>query len=393
MSLQPRLAPIVAVSAVVAMGAFALSPSAYAASPARPPLGQLSAVVALSATNVWTFGGTDQPGHSHGTSLIRHWDGSSWSRVKSPNPKGGVVVDLDGASAVSADDIWASGTSVDAAGTVTTLMEHWDGSAWSLVASPNPTGTTAAELQGVSATSGTDAWAAGDYVNSSGAWVPFVEHWNGHAWKLSAISGPSGALQTFLEGVTALSSSDAWVVGQVIDSAGAPVPVAEHWNGHAWKAVSTPTPDGAFASGFSGVAATESSDVWAVGNAVSESGDDTTLVEHWNGRKWRIVASPNAKGSSDDVLAGVSADATDDAWAVGEDTAASGTTVTLIEHWDGTRWTVAKSPNAKSATQSQFVGVSATSTHNAWATGSWYGTAKAHPLDAHWNGKRWQRVR
>jgi hypothetical protein len=56
-----------------------------------------------------------------------------------------------------------------------------------------------------------------------------------------------------------------------------------------------------------------------------------TLVAHWNGTRWTGVASPNPGGS---FLNAVSALSPSDAWAVGYDN-----TGTLILHWDGTSWT------------------------------------------------------
>jgi len=82
-----------------------------------------------------------------------------------------------------------------------------------------------------------------------------------------------------------------------------------------------------------------SDDVWAVGH-----GDDfatlrsRTLIEHWDGARWRIVPSPNPAGPDDpNRLFAVLAVAADGVWAVGEQ--GSGPE-SLILRYDGTAWTV-----------------------------------------------------
>src|SRR5207247_2313765 len=67
-----------------------------------------------------------------------HWDGSAWSIVATPN----APMDwsrLYGVAATSSNDVWAVGASQDVASVPgRTLIEHWDGSAWSIVPSPSP---------------------------------------------------------------------------------------------------------------------------------------------------------------------------------------------------------------------------------------------------------------
>ncbi len=83
-----------------------------------------------------------------------------------------------------------------------------------------------------------------------------------------------------------------------------------HWNGHAWKRVTSPTPTGAPpGGGLSGVAVTSASNAWAVGETLSR-----TLVEHWNGHGWKLLKNPAGGETS---LDGVAAISPRNAWAVG----------------------------------------------------------------------------
>src|SRR5579872_883691 len=88
-----------------------------------------------------------------------------------------------------------------------------------------------------------------------------------------------------------------------------------------------------------GTAAISANDVWAVG-----SQSFNTLIEHWNGTAWKIVASPN-QGSNDNLMS-VSAVSTSDVWTVGwQYFPKTGAYAPLIEHWDGSKWSLVSSPN------------------------------------------------
>jgi hypothetical protein len=86
-------------------------------------------------------------------------------------------------SATSGSDAWAVGnySSYDTPGRSRTLVLHWDGTAWSTVNSPTP-GPGANRLAGVSARSGSDAWAVGDHDTAVSTTTSLIAHWNGTAW-------------------------------------------------------------------------------------------------------------------------------------------------------------------------------------------------------------------
>src|SRR5437868_2907408 len=86
-----------------------------------------------------------------------------------------------------------------------------------------------------------------------------------------------------------------------------------------------------------GVAAVSSSDVWAVGSSEADTNAPLhTLVEHWNGSAWSVVSSPN-RGPDNNNLTGVAALSANDVWAVGSDGK------TLVEHWNGSAWSIVPS--------------------------------------------------
>jgi hypothetical protein len=171
--------------------------------------------------------------------------------------------------------------------------------------------------------------------------------------------------------VAATSSANAWAVGS-----GRSGTLIEHWDGRAWKIQRSPK----LRSGrLLGVSATSSRNAWAVG--YSQVGN-RTLIEHWNGRGWKVQANPSPPVSggfspTGAQLSGVAATSATNAWAVGYTYAfgpGSGNefSQTIIEHWNGTDWKVQASANpgvANGDGTSQLSGVTATSPTNVWAVG------------------------
>jgi hypothetical protein len=95
-------------------------------------------------------------------------------------------------------------------------------------------------------------------------------------------------------------------------------------------------PPGSQSTYLYGIDARATRDAWVTGYYYS-SGSYLTLAEHWNGTRWRIVPTPNLSGAISNALLGVTSLTKDDAWASGY--SYSSGDVPLIAHWDGTRWT------------------------------------------------------
>jgi len=116
--------------------------------------GELFGVAALSPSDVWAVGDTGSNGESGGTSgaemLIMHYDGTSWTRVPTPDPRAAST--LHSVAAASPSDVWAFGDVAGSTGTDTPMRLHWDGSTWSVApgdwAVPSPGGLSAATAGG-----------------------------------------------------------------------------------------------------------------------------------------------------------------------------------------------------------------------------------------------------
>ena len=126
------------------------------------------------------------------------------------------------------------------------------------------------------------------YDNSGTANQTLILRWNGTAWKVERSSDPGGSTNdSELSGVAATSSHNAWAVGYYYNGT-ADQTMIEHWNGKAWKVQPSPNPGGsAHSNDLSGVAAISSTNAWAVGSYFDGT-TSQTLVEHWNGQKWKV---------------------------------------------------------------------------------------------------------
>ena len=86
---------------------------------------------------------------------------------------------LFGMSCTGPTDCWAVGE----AGSVNSLAEHFDGSAWSIVSTPSPSGSVI-NLYWVSCVTSSFCEAVGaDYPPGSGT-VPIIETWDGADWSI-----------------------------------------------------------------------------------------------------------------------------------------------------------------------------------------------------------------
>jgi hypothetical protein len=273
---------------------------------------ELLGVAAIAGNDIWVVGDSsiDNPGSHTQQALIEHWNGTEWSIIESSS------VALEGTvlraiSAVSAIDIWAIG-----AGATGTLIAHWNGTTWSVVRSPVGSSD---RLLGVTAVSATDAWAVGTGIGSYG-WQTLIEHWNGTQWDVVARGPRPGRFTNELDSIAASSANDVWVVGSAygLTPSSPYYPLIEHWDGSRWSIVKIPLPG--YAAGLSSIAVTSASDIWAVGdyeNEPGEPGPSFTLVEHWNGSTWSVVNSPSPGSFGNDLVAAVRVPATRSIWAVG----------------------------------------------------------------------------
>ena len=255
----------------------------------------------------------------------------------------------------------------------TALIEHWNGSAWTLASAP----ADAKPLGSVSADSPTDAWAVGQETST-------LLHWDGKTWRsATAAQLPTNRPPQFTA-VLALSKTDAWAVG--FQTVNYTATLIEHWDGRRWEVVPSPGSERGVDFRLNGITSLGPDDVWAVGERYFTDFEQT-LVEHWDGRAWSLVPSPNV-GSDWNFLYSVAAVDAHDVWAFGHHyTPPEGTAEPLIERWDGASWIIQPTPHYAS---DHFISAGITTSRNSgWALGAALQEDHSEPFVLRWDGTRW----
>jgi hypothetical protein len=327
----------------------------------------LNGISGVAANDVWAVGTSSRGGGRDQHPLTRHWDGQQWTTVSCPLLPG----HLEAVVAVATNDVWAVGDIFTGGGTQILIL-HWDGVSWTRAEAPDQPGQYN-NLSGVTATSAGEVLAIGNYsVSGEGPTYPISLRWDGTQWSQSepALTG--------ILAIDAVSTNDAWAVGQAADK----TTLAKHWDGTHWRRVKTPnsqTPDR-----LTLVTAISPDDVWAVGESTQ---NQHTFTEHWDGRRWALVEDGIATRFA--VVAGLSGTTDDDAWLAGYDAGS-----VILQHWDGESWQPIQSP-ASAHSEPFLTDVESFSRRDAWAVGSYYLCTGHHychhrRILMHWNGSTWR---
>lgn len=283
----------------------------------------LQGVAALGPRNAWAAGSVTpvgDPPHA----LVEHWNGLGWAPVTLPLRSGELASQLYAIRVFSRSDVLAAGYSEAGSGAYSALLYHWNGSRWGIVDLPAPSGCqpSLAGLSGVPRSS--QRWAVGTCYQPNGSGSSgIIYHYTG-SWAITPVRFPA---QSGLAAVTPLSASDVWAVG----TAGTNTqPLAMHWNGAAWTAVTTPI-TGTFGGLSSVIRIPGTMNLWAVGQTVT-GGVGEALVYYWNGTKWvtRLTVGPGHQSGLD----GVASSGPTDTYAVGDYLPTSGVPFrrTLVLH-------------------------------------------------------------
>jgi hypothetical protein len=274
------------------------------------------------------------------STLVEHWNGSTWTIQHSPGP--GLASELNDVSCPSARSCFAVGSFNGVDGNPRTLVERWNGSTWRVQKSPNNPYLGGSQLITVSCASARACMAVGTTYNDTQDVVrTYAQRWNGSRWTIERPVSPAGTNSLFID-------------------------------------VSCPAADACTAAGASGATPIE---------AISDHG--ATLIERWDGRRWAIQPSPNPRGAVSSKLWSVSCAATNACTAVGDSwhtTRIPGhrSSLTLAERWDGTRWTIQRTASPNSRHRSLLFDVSCASTSRCSAVGR-FQRRRTRTLAEHWH--------
>jgi hypothetical protein len=324
----------------------------------------LTAVAAVASNDVWAAGQTVAEGGLR--SLVEHWNGSSWT--KATLPASNTYQAINGLVALAPNDVWSVGyASTDASNRpYRPLVMHWDGSAWTVKPYLAPPGADSSALVSVTGDGAGGLLAVG-YAVFAGQKRTLVERFDGAAWSVLPSPSPGTEASALLDVVMdSPSTATATAVGYRSDGFGYDT-LVERWDGTAWT-VEASQDRADVDNVLTSVAVTPSGEPWSVGYAIDSAWSPDpyrTLVQ----RAGSDVPSPNGVGTAS-LLDGVSFSSADDGWAVGARySPTEGGYRPLIEHWDGTGWTLTDPDPAATVNQRLRDVAVVPGTREAWAVG------------------------
>lgn len=263
-----------------------------------------------------------------GLGLFVHWDGVTWTAV--PGQAIGTSFVVHAVDCVAADDCWSVGW-VTSPGSLLPATEHWDGTSWSLISSPQQSGVL---LQSISCVATNDCWAVGQDEGSPDPSPSFVIHWDGTAW--TKFASPPSALFV----VDCVSSSFCLAGGNGANT-------LLDWNGTSWvvdpASVATIQQPSA---GITAIDCNSASDCWSFAHD----------VRHWDGVSWTVSLSSDDWDASIGRsvtpyaldTASISCSASDDCWAV---RLGDSSHLPASAHWDGLSWATTVLPAQSTVNQ------------------------------------------
>jgi hypothetical protein len=154
------------------------------------------------------------------------WNGVTWSAQATPTPAGGSSPGLSAVSCSGPDSCEAVGSYSNSTFQPVTLAEVWNGTAWAVQPSPNPSASMGSSLRAVWCTTATSCTAAGEYSVSIPT-LTLAEVWNGKAWSLRSTPDVSYAGQNSLNAVSCGASQDCTAVGGTDDLGQIPATLVE----------------------------------------------------------------------------------------------------------------------------------------------------------------------
>jgi hypothetical protein len=374
-----RVGWITALAGVAALTAGGILASAdgtaSASAPAAVANAGLNGVSCVTAKFCLAVGGRPVSRRSAGGSVVERWNGQAWSAVAVPKPASGHAASLQSVTCTSTRNCIAAGYYIAPGGTLTGLALHWNGTKWSVTPVPVPRGRPFSQLYGATCVRATDCWAVGNAGSAT-----LAERWNGSKWSLVPSPSPHPASPNQLSAVACVNASECWAVGYTFPGAGTGS-LTEKWNGDAWRVVSTP-------SSKSGDLIGDSCPSPTACLAVGASDGSAALAQIWTGTKWVGTPAARPRGATAAQLSAVACPSQADCLAVGY-YSARGRSLVLAQRWTGTRWVAATAASPAGASFVVLNGATCLSASNCWAVGRTVKDSATSSLIEHWNGRSW----
>ncbi len=210
---------------------------------------------------------------AHWRPLAERFDGRAFDVLASPSPWGAQLVGVACRTARFCLAVGSDGND--------TFSERWNGTGWSVISTPSPRLDGGDLLAKVACVSTSDCFSIGVENGGTKNALPLVERWNGTTWSLVATPVVPSPV---LESISCPSATSCFVVGIKDAAAGLGRPLIEHWNGRAFVLSPAPSPGGQLFS----VACGGPASCVAVGN----SGGGQALLLYLAGGSWHTSPPP-----------------------------------------------------------------------------------------------------
>ena len=287
-----------------------------------------------------------------------------WEVVPTLNPDDGYGLFLRDVEAFASDDVWAVGSyqrlyAAPFDYETTSWIQHWDGTSWTHVPSPNPApfaGGGSVSLFAIEGSAPDDVWAAGTYRTQAPdgflGFQIFIVHWDGSSWTQVDAPMTTGGSGQNVEDVLVIAPDDVWFFGDRMNIADTPASrqaLALHWDGSSFTYTDVPYIPELMLLGYgdghsiNDAVAFGPDDIWAVGQAHGSNFSPASNIWHWDGTSWEFVPGPTP--GIYNALFAIEASGPDDIWASGAYTPeGGGAQPGFYLHWDGSSWTEVPAP-------------------------------------------------
>jgi hypothetical protein len=245
----------------------------------------LRGIDVVSPTEVWVAG------YSGAQATVARWKNGSWTTRYTLPAVGRHLSVFEGIAVNSAGEVWAVGWDRDYNATgrpVSSLVVHFDGTTWTREATPNPDDRNT--LMDVSALGNGDVFAVGVAQDTSGGGIQpraLILREHAGAWASLSVPAADGESQGQLQSVTAVSSSSVWAVGYYYSStSGLYQPLLVHWSANGGAGTLTThevSPPLSTSATAWGVTSNAGGTLWASGYQSTTGGDRTLILRGTGG--------------------------------------------------------------------------------------------------------------
>lgn len=191
----------------------------------------LTNVSCVSATKCFAVGTGQKPNYRDVPVILR-WNGKKWSTMTVPLRRNQIEQSVGGIACPTSTSCLAVGGSSNGPGSIFhTLVYHYDGSSWSIIKSPNPSTTTSG---GGTFFSDVSCWRASKcFAAGYAGQAMLIERWRGGArWKRQTVPQPAG--YEFVNAISCTSGSSCTSVGVDQSTDGGQDALALTYDGSAW---------------------------------------------------------------------------------------------------------------------------------------------------------------